>query len=297
MTLLALLLALLAERVATRLWHLREAHWLDGYAAWVRARLAGRSGAVGHLLCASLVLLPATPVALAAAWLAEAAPAIVWLVFASLVLVFSLGPRDLGDEVDDYVDRELAGDEAAARRVAAEIIEHDAAQRRGVRAESVEDAIFVQANNRVFGVVFWFVVLGPTGLGPAAAWLFRASDLMRRSDIAAQHGATDGLGCAERVHFALAWLPARLLALGYAFAGSFEDARQGWRERYAGLPAQMLERNDWLLVHVGRAALGPLPQPGPGVPLAPRAAMRLASRALAIWLVVVALLSLTAWIA
>jgi membrane protein required for beta-lactamase induction len=146
-------------------------------------------------------------------------------------------------------------------------------------------------------VVFWFVVLGPTGLGPAAAWLFRASDLMRRSDISARQGVGDGHGCAERAHFALAWLPARLLALGYAFAGSFEDVRRGWRERYAGLPGKLLERNDWLLVHVGRASLGPLPPPGPDVPLPARAAMRLATRALVIWLVVVALLSMTAWIA
>jgi AmpE protein len=296
-TLLALLLALIAERAATRLWKLREAHWLDGYAAWARARVAGRDGVAGALFCGALVLLPALPVALVASGLAVGTPPVVWLTFASLVLVFSLGPRDLGDEVDDYVDRERAGDELAARRAAAGIMEHDAAQRRSARAASVEDAIFVQANNRVFGVLFWFVALGPTGLGPAAAWLFRASDLMRRSDIAAQQGAGDRQGCAERVHFALAWLPARLLALGYAIAGSFEDARQGWRGRYGALPAQLLERNDWLLVHVGRAALGPLPPPGPDVPLPARAAMRLVTRALLVWLVVVALLSLTAWIA
>lgn len=296
MTLLALLLALVIERAATRLWKLREAHWLDGYAAWARARVAGRGGLAGALLCGALVLLPALPVALVAGWLAEGTPPVVWLAFASLVLVFSLGPRDLGDEVDEYVDRELAGDEQAARRAAAEIMEHDAAQRRSARAASVEDAVFVQANNRVFGVLFWFVALGPTGLGPAAAWLFRASDLLRRSDIAAQQGGA-GQGGAERVHFALAWLPARLLALGYALAGSFEDARQGWRDRYGALPAQLLERNDWLLVHVGRAALGPLPPPGPDVPLPARAAMRLVTRALLVWLVVVAVLSLTAWIA
>ncbi len=296
MTLLALLLALLVERAATRIWRLREAHWLDGYAAWVRARLAGRGAVTRGALCALGMLLPVLPVALVARALAGDGATLLWLGFASAVLVLSLGPRDLGDEVADYVDRELGGDEEGARRVATEIIEHDAGQRRSARAESVEDAVFVQANNRVFGVVFWFVALGPTGLGPAAAWLFRASDLMRRSDIAARQGDGGGQGCAERVHFALAWLPARLLALGYALAGSFEDARQGWRERYGELPAQLLERNDWLLVHVGRASLGKLAD-GPDAPLPARAALRLATRALLMWLVVVSLLSVTAWIA
>jgi AmpE protein len=297
MTLLALLLALLVERAATRLMHLREAHWLDGYGRWARARLAARGGAPGRLLCLLLMLLPALPVALVASLLVAGAPALAWLAFASLVLVFSLGPRDLGDEVDDYIDCELSGDLDAARRAAAEIMEHDAAQRCSLRAAAVEDAIFVQSNNRVFGVIFWFVVLGPTGLGPAAAWLFRSSDLLRRADIAAQQGQPAAPpGCAERFHFAMAWLPARLLALSFALAGSFEEARRGWRERYAELPARLLERNDWLLVHVGRAALGG-PSPDEAGPAPAQAALRLVQRALLFWLAVIALMSLAAWIA
>lgn len=295
MTLLAILLALLLERAATRLWRLREAHWLDGYARWAAAR-SGR-GAAAAVACALLVLLPALPVALVAVLLSGAAPGLPWLAFATLVLMFSLGPRDLGTEVDEYVDRELAADEQGARRAAATIIEHDAAQRRSVRAESVEDAVFVQANNRAFGVLFWFVALGPTGLGPAAAWLFRVTDLMRRSAIAAQGPAGGTPGCAERAHYLLAWLPARLLAFGYALAGSFEEARRGWADRYRELPAHLLERNDWLLVRVGRAALGPLAADAPDAPVPARAALRLATRAMLVWLVLAAVLSLTAWIA
>jgi hypothetical protein len=54
-------------------------------------------------------------------------------------------------------------------------------------------------------------------------------------------------------------------------AGSFEEARRGWRERYAELPTRLLERNDWLLVHVGRAALGS-PSPADDGPAPARAA-------------------------
>ncbi len=297
MTLLALLLALLVERLATRLLHLREAHWLAGYSRW--AFRVGRSGgAGGRLLCTLLVLLPAVPVAALAVTLGRTAPGIAWLAFASLVLVLSLGPRDLIDEVRDYLGRETVGDSIGAAHIAGEIMEHDAAQRREWRAAAVEDAVFVQANNRLFGVVFWFVVLGPTGLGPAAAWLFRVSDLMRRHAIeAAGPDREAGPGCPERVHFVLAWAPARLLALGYALAGSFEDARRSWRERYSQLPARLLERNDWLLVHVGRAALGRMVPPVDEAEGPVRAALRLVQRALLFWLTVIALLSLVAWIA
>lgn len=299
MTLLALLLALLLERLATRLLHLRQAGWIEDYAGWAAGKFVAAGGPAGMAWCVALALIPVVPVAAVALALAQAAPGIVWLGFASLVLIFSLGPRDLAEEVSEYLDRETGGDAAGAALAASAIIEHDAAQRRELRAAAVEDAIFVQANNRIFGVLFWFVVLGPTGLGPAAAWLFRVSDLIRRRAIAgADPSATaGGPGCPERLHFVLAWAPARLLALGYALAGSFEDARRSWRERYSGFPARLLERNDWLLVHVGRAAISTAIG-GAADPSAPaRAAMRLVRRALLFWVTIIALLSLAAWIA
>jgi len=301
MTLLALLLALLIERLATRLLHLRETDWFDGYSR--RAVKLGDAvqGPARALRCGLLVLLPVLPVAAVAGWLAWDGWGGGWLalLFAALALVLSLGPRDLADEVRDYIDRETGGDAAGAAEAARTLIEHDAAQRRERRVAAVEDAIFIQANNRVFGVLFWFVVLGPAGLGPAAAFLFRVSDLLRRQAIAAAGpaGAAAGPGCFERLHFMLAWAPARLLALSYALAGSFEEARQGWRARYAHLPAHMLERNDWLLLHVGRAALGPATgaTEGPAGPAV--AALRLVRRALLFWLTIIACLSLAAWIA
>lgn len=293
MTLIALLLALIIERLATRLLHLREAHWLESYARGAFAFAARLPRPLAALSCALATLLPALPVAAIAILLARESPGLAWLAFASLVLIFSLGPRDLGHEVQDYIDRENSGDVEGARRTAAAIIEHDAAQRREMRAAAVEDAIFVQANNRVFGVLFWFVVLGPTGLGPAAAWLFRLSDLMRRAAIAQSGQDAKGGECVERLHFWLAWLPARLLVLGYALAGSFEDARRGWRVRYGTLPDRMLERNDQLLVHVGRAACGAF-DVSPAGPA--RMALRLVWRALLFWLAIIALLSLSALI-
>ena len=301
MTLLALLLALLIERSATRLLHLREAGWFDGYARWA-GNLGGQSrGVVDVLRCGLVVLLPVLPVAAVAGWMAWSGWGGRWLplLFAALVLVFSLGPRDLADEVREYIDLETGGDAAGAAEAARVLIEHDAAQRRERRAASVEDAIFIQANNRVFGVLFWFVVLGPAGLGPSAAFLFRVSDLLRRRAIAAAGptGSTTSPGCFERLHFVLAWVPARLLALSYALAGSFEEARQGWRQRYAELPAHLLERNDWLLLHVGRGALGAATGAAQG-PAGPAVvALTLVRRALLAWLTVIACLSLVAWIA
>jgi len=299
MTLLALLAALLLERLATKLLRLRQASWMEDYAGWAAGKAAAATGWGRAMLCVALALLPVLPIAAAAMTLARSAPGAVWLAFAAFVLVFSLGPTDLDEEVGEYLRREREGDASGAARAAGAIIEHDAAQRREMRAAAVEDAIFVQANNRIFGVLFWFVALGPTGLGPAAAWFFRVSDLMRRKAIAGAGptATAAGTSCPERLHFLLAWAPARLLAVSYALAGSFEEVRRSWRERYRGLPGRLLERNDWLLVHVGRGAMTTAVAAA-GDPTAPAvAAMTLVKRALLLWLTVIALLSLAAWIA
>jgi membrane protein required for beta-lactamase induction len=302
MTLLALLLALLAERAATRLLHLREARWLDAWYGRAEGGLAGREGPPGVVACALVALVPVLPVALAAGLFQGTHSRLAWLLFASLVLVFSLGPRDLDDEVTEYLEAESRGDQERARSLASGIIERDERRRQSRRVEAVEDAIFVAGNDRIFGVLFWFVVLGPTGLGPAGAWLFRVSDLLRRASIASlrRQGGDDAGRAAlahgfQSLHGLLAWAPARLVALGYSFAGSFEDARTGWRELYAGLPGHIFDRNDELLVRVGRGALKGVTVDGPAGPAA--AALRLVRRTLVMWLSVIALLSLVAWVA
>lgn len=295
MTLIAVVLGLLLERALWHALHLREAGWVGGYYRWLRRSVEGSSAGVQTVGCIAGLLLLVLPVVLAATSLDHWLPPLTWVMFAALVLVFSLGPRDLDEELEDYIAAETAGDTERAKAAAAVIIEHDAAQRHEARAESVEEAAFVQANNRVFGVLFWFVLLGPTGLGPVAAWLFRASDLLRRSAIADPVPLPAVAGCFERIHFGLAWLPARLVALSYALAGSFEEAR---REMGRGVNAvgRMMERNDLLLVLAGRGSLAKVE--ATDAKAAPvQAARRLIRRSLLIWLTVIALLSLGAWVA
>lgn len=296
MTLIAVVLGLLLERALWHALHLREAGWVGGYYRWLRSTVEGSSAAIQVAGCIVGLLLPALPVLIVALSLDQWLPRLTWVLFAALVLVFSFGPRDLDEELEDYIAAETAGQTERAQDAAAVIIEHDAAQRREARAESVEEAAFVQANNRVFGVLFWFVLLGPTALGPVAAWLFRVSDLLRRAAIADSMRLPVVAGCFERIHFWLAWLPARLVALSYALAGSFEEAR---REMGRGVRAvgRMMERNDLLLVLAGRGALAGIDATDAEVAAPAQAALRLIRRSLLIWLTIIALLSLGAWVA
>ena len=165
---------------------------------------------------------------------------------------------------------------------------------------SVRRAVFVQANNRVFAVVFWFLLLGPTG-----AWLFRVLDLMRRR-LAYQYSRNEGeisassyVQVVRSMHGIFAWLPARLLVLGYALAGSYEGAISAWRAYDRDPGKRFFEVTNDVLDHVGNGASGDTVPTDDAPPAATRVrdAMSLAHRTLwLIWCPAIAVLTLTDWL-
>lgn len=293
MKILALILGFGLEHVATQLLHLRELRLLDGFFDF-GIRLGNRAGPLAALVIVVLLLgLASAPVVIVHFVLAQDTFGwqFAYVVFALLVVFVCLGPRDLDSEVDEYCEALDAGDAERATRVLVELSE--ARLRGDDEIEAVERAIFVQAPNRVFGVVFWFVLLGPVG-----AWLFRTADLCRRRaafEATREADSVDHVLDAIRLIHALAlWIPVRLAALGYALSGSFEEAREHWR----ALDAKQMplhRRNDSLSAEIGRAAMsGILDQPE-NSSMAARNAMRLVTRTLFIWLSVIALMTLFGW--
>ena len=97
------------------------------------------------------------------------------------------------------------------------------------------------------------------------------------------------------MHGVLAWLPARLTALSYALAGSFEDAVGNWRIAVDRASTGLLDRAEDLLARVGRGSLQPSIAEVPAAELdlaTARGAWRIVSRCLWIWLAAIAVLVL-----
>lgn len=294
MKLIALILGLGLERLATRLLHLRELHWFDPYFDMGLNRLQEANRAVVYLGSLLVLGIPLVPVFWASG--ALIGTGILWdlpyLLFAVLVLFFCLGPRDLGSEVEEYCEAVAQADSAGAERVLSELceVEHAAAP----EVDAVEEAIFVQATNRFFGVIFWFIALGPVG-----AWLFRLSDLLRRR--AAFVAGRDPqrvratLPAVEAIHGALVWVPARLAVVGYAFSGNFDEAFNRWRSYELESDLPFHRSNDQVVASVGKAAMAPSAADPADPAAAARRAMQLVNRTLFIWVTVIAVMTLYGW--
>jgi membrane protein required for beta-lactamase induction len=318
MNFLALLLGLGVERLLTHLFHLREFHWLDPFFDWAFVTLSRTSrwfAAAGILL---VVLVATLPLFLVAYFLEGTLADIPYFLFAVGVLLFSLGPHDLLDEGNDFCDAINSGDISKARALARDLVEDTGEH---VDLSRVDEAIFIQANNRIFSVVFWFVVLGPVG-----AWLFRVTDLMRHRSTCElprlSHETTQRI-TAEPIdgaslsifylHGLLAWIPSRLLVLGYMLAGSFDGALAGFRAYYARPAVVVSYLSDDVLSCVGSGAVGEISLVSPvnadtnesdNDPLFLSAASERAAAAVnlvrrtlwLIWCPVLAVLTLTDWI-
>lgn len=300
MKLIALLIGLLIERLATQLFHLRELRWLDhiiDVGCEKILRLTKWPPLIPVLLLAILLVLPVFVVVLL---LGDTLLGFPYLLLAIFVLFFSLGPKDIAEEVDDYCSATESGDPQRIEITAKALLEKDVPADAWQRINEVEQAVFVQANNRLFAVIFWFILLGPLG-----AWTYRVTDLIRRRAVfkAGRHGDEEQpqqiAGAANALHSWLAWVPARLTACGYALAGSFDDAFAMWRAPHEQTATNTGEKSDQLLARVGVAslALAPLDDENE-VSRAIRgatAANRLVFRLLLLWAVVIAAMTLYGW--
>jgi len=300
MNLIALLAGLLIERLATHLFHLRRLRWLDrvidaGFRQSARLETVPPIAAV---IALALVLL--LPVALLLGLFGNLLYHLGYLLIAIVVLFFSFGPRDIGEQVDDYCAALELDDEEAVRRTAKALLEKEVPEDDADLVRQVEAAVCVQANNRLFAVVFWFVLAGPIG-----AWGYRVTDLIRRRALFASARDDESApgrefsDAASTVHGWLVWIPARLTALGYALAGSFDGAIAAWRQPDEAALDSSREQSESLLARVGVAALA-LPTIDDESPAergirGATAANGLVFRLLGIWAVVIAAMTLYGW--
>ena len=304
MNLIALLVGLIVERLATRIFHWRRMRWIDRIIDAGFRAVDGFANWPAMIPVVLLALFLALPVFIVTFALGDALLGFPYLFLAIVVLFFSLGPKDIGEDVDEYCTALEAGDDEALQHRAKALVEGDVPADALERIHCVESAVFVQANNRLFAVIFWFVALGP--FGPLGAWAYRVTDLIRRRAVFNASRGEEENGNAGRVrnaavmlHGWLAWIPARLTAIGYGIAGHLDGALSAWRTQQTPAPATTSEASEMLLARVGVGALALHDRDDEelcdrGVRGA-SAANKLVFRLLLVWAVIIAALTLHGW--
>lgn len=237
MTLISIVLGLALVSFLGPLDRFRDYSWFDRYSNWLEMRCNRYASWDGP---AGVVLTLALPLALLlflADWLGEMSVLFPWLI-AMAVFTYSLGP-----DPNRYFDSLLAivadNDEAGLKDLLRELgldPEHSDNSR-------IARTLLLHAHANLFGIIFWFIILGMTG-----ALLFALTGVMyqRYRDI---HG-----GFARSVadlRSVLMWPSARLLALGFALSGSLEDALNGWRS----VQGATLECSEEIIAAAGLGAM------------------------------------------
>lgn len=298
MHLIALLIGLLIERLATQWFRWRRMRWLDRIVDFgfdQAGRVSSWPSLIPVILLAVVLVLPVFAVIFS---LLDPDNPLPFLLLAIVVLLFSLGPRDIGEEIDEYCQALESEDDEQIQHATKAIVEGDVPEDDRERIGRVEEAVCIQANNRLFAIVFWFVVLGPLG-----AWTYRVTDLIRRRAVFTAARDEESAGNAARIrdaavmlHGWFAWIPARLTAVGYATAGNFDEAFAALRTPTGERDASTSEHSEHLLARVGLAALSIEDKPDEtaterGIRGA-IAAKRLVFRLLVIWVVIIAAMTL-----
>ncbi len=251
----------------------RYLDWLD------RQRVNRRPKA--HLLMA--VVLPTLVLWLLNAWVVSQVSSILGFLIAVPVLLYSLGRGDFSAQVGAYLNASERGDSVAAAEHLAQLQETVAEEgdpedwpelhRQALRA------VAYRGFERMFAVIFWFVILGPAG-----ALLYRLSVL---------YGQAKPSRAATRWLWLLEWPAVRLMGLTWAMAGDFERC-------FFRCQRDLLNREQTSSALLYDQMLGALgsqdAQPGAAnVDLDMiRASQPLFSRSLLLWVCVLALITLLA---
>lgn len=171
---------------------------------------------------------------LTASWLTP-----VSFLFALFIFVYCLGSLDIEDKFEQIIKSLNNNDTAQARSIIQEIssVQVDDDNMLDTTLQATMDIMI----ERLFGVIFWFAVLGPVG-----AILYRLSQQLM------MNYSTDPVlskSCEQMLNL-LNWLPERFLTISFAITGHFEGALAAYHEN-----KETDRTQQYLLIDICRGAL------------------------------------------
>jgi len=315
MSLLAILISLILEKLLPPLHRLRSLAWIESYHQWMSAKLGCRKRWQGIPCLLSIIFLPLIAIAVIQYFLNDLL-VFFSFVFSILVLTYCLGPKDKRQLAQEYLVAEEREESDNANTKAKAILQDIVScttsaplpDSKSARARALIDCLLIQTHEQLLAILFWFVILGPMG-----AALYRLTVELQQAGQrldATENRDTEFLSAVTRLHYVLAWIPSRLTALSYAVMGSFVHALHAWNNTphtdtinsYADTDNSSASRNNpeshHLLLHIGQASLqidNHPPQDTAQHNDAIRETLELCGRSIVAWVTIVALMTMAGW--
>lgn len=242
--LIAVVVALVLGHAVPTLANARQFGWFDAWMGWLSGRLGaiGQAGTRAYAMVLLGIGVPVAVVAVIQTCLVGTVFGFPAFVFAAAMLFYCWGPRDLDLDVTAIVE----APDSERRRVAVQaLLPADAPAVLG--GPVLVSAVFREALRRWFGVLLWFLLLGPFG-----AVLYRLGQL---AAVQAPGLEPQGRAVAQRLAAILDWPAAQLMVLGLALAAHFDAVFAAWRDWHAQRGQGYLQLDSGFLEAAGRASV------------------------------------------
>lgn len=288
MTIIAILLAFTLCHFIRELGQMRRAGWLSG---WVRLANQTFSALPRWQDVSGFLVIIALPLAVLASiyLLFEAALGTTGaFLIALLVLIYTLGPRDLDTDVAAVVK---ADDEESRVEALRSLLGREPPDDEEESQRLTVDCVFRESLRRWFGIIFWFAVLGIIG-----ALLYRMIDWLVKEDYEI---TPEQRSLFRRLQQIMDWPAAQLTTLALAIATDFDSVFAAWKQYHVEQGHGLFEGDNGFLlasarrvVLTGHAARDGYADQIKGPLACLQLSMDLVWRVLGVWLTVLALLLL-----
>ena len=240
MALISIILGLFLDRTFRHLHDLRDMTWFEFYAQAIQRFTGKRVPPLQFIVILALPVLLLLGIQIMLHGFFFNLPS---FVFGIIVFIYCLGPACLSTDIEAYIHARTLGDEDEALHYAGTITDTAASTSPDQQISDVTRAILYVANERIFATIFWFIIFGPFG-----CMLYRLI-----SELSKQIEYGDLAEFSGFIHAIMAWVPARMLAAGYALTGNFDGAYHAYKDR--AHTADFSQSNKEVLVATGLGAM------------------------------------------